>query len=106
MSDTCARWRALPFPEASPEDFVDEIHKDLAYWDAMVADTIVPVMERGARHDSGMLDLEAGLTALGGKISAAIAGSDSSAGVDRVRDYDAYLATLSAANFEARRDRG
>ncbi len=56
MGDAYDRWRGLPFPPASATDEVDELHKQLAQWDAFVADRVVPVVTRDAPCDEGVLD--------------------------------------------------
>jgi hypothetical protein len=63
-NDAYARWRNEPFPSGSTTDEVDEVHGDLAYWDAMVADTVIPIVENGAAYNSGVLDIEFGLSQL------------------------------------------
>jgi hypothetical protein len=100
-SDTAYdRWRGLAFPPGSASDHVDELHTDLAYWDSMVADTVIPVAERGEPYDSGVLDLEAGLRALAARISAvSVAASGEDAGL--LCQYAAYADALLAATTEA-----
>ncbi|MCW2528193.1 MAG: hypothetical protein JWM76_3053 [Pseudonocardiales bacterium] len=39
------------FPKLDHDDYLDQLNQDLAYWDAMVADTIIPVMEHGTVYD-------------------------------------------------------
>jgi len=47
LEQECARWRAMPFPEGSVADLLDEIHAKLAYVDAMVAETAIPLLDHG-----------------------------------------------------------
>lgn len=49
LEDACKRWRSTTFPAGSTSDELDELHAQLAYIDAMVADTAVPFMA-GRRH--------------------------------------------------------
>lgn len=81
---------------------MDELHADLAYWDAMVADAVLPVAELELPYDSGVLDLDAGLSALADRIGAV---SESASGDDAalLRRYADYASALMAANTEARR---
>lgn len=97
-----SRWRGLAFPPGSASDKVDQLHPDLAYWDSMVADTLLPVAEHKQPYDSGVLDLDAGLRALADRIAAvsAIASGDDAALLGRYADY---ASALIAANTEARR---
>jgi hypothetical protein len=97
------RWRAATFPEpSSTDDEVDDIRSDLIYWDAMVADIVIPAVQRGVAYDSGVLDLDGGLSALAEKISAALARTSGTGLVD-LRSYAAYLDLLVATNQEALR---
>ncbi len=41
------RWQAEPFPKGSKVDALDELHADLAYVDAMVAECAVPYATEG-----------------------------------------------------------
>lgn len=102
-SDTAyGRWRGLAFPPGSASEQVDELHADLAYWDSMVADTVIPVAERGQPYDPGVLDLEAGLRALADRIAAV---SVTASGYDAalLGRYADYAEALIATNTEARR---
>jgi type I site-specific restriction endonuclease len=56
-TDAYARWRNEPFPSGST---TDEVHADLAYWDAMVADTVIPIVDEEElfrEYPSDFLDL-------------------------------------------------
>ena len=97
-----ARWRGLAFPPGSSSDLVDELHADLAYWDSMVADTVLPVAEHGQPYDSGVVDLDAGLRAVADRI-AAVSVAASGAEAALLGQYGDYAAALIAANAEARR---
>jgi hypothetical protein len=100
VSDSAyARWRAQPFPNSSEDDELDELNKDLAYWDAMVADAIVPMMERGAAYDAGVLDLQAGLASCRQRLVASQRSGRSDA--LRIHQLLAYMDLLLAANAEA-----
>ena len=44
LEDACKRWRSTPFPAGSPRDELDELHAQLAYVDAMVAESVIPFM--------------------------------------------------------------
>lgn len=43
------RWMAQPFPAGSDVDELDELRSELAYADAMVADTAIPLARTGIR---------------------------------------------------------
>jgi hypothetical protein len=95
-----SRWRTASFPAGGVSETIDAAHADLAYWDAMVADTIVPITESGAAYDSGALDLSAGLSAFRQKLSeeANRAAPDEAA---VFADYAQYTELMIAANAEA-----
>lgn len=57
-------WRALPFPEGSADDELDEAHADLVYWDTMTAEAVVPMVEGSSPYGPGALDFRAGLAGL------------------------------------------
>lgn len=57
-------WRALAFPKGSAVDEIDEVHADLAYWDAITFETIGPLAENSIRYDPGVLDFRVELPAL------------------------------------------
>lgn len=40
-------WRSAAFPRGSAVDALDEIHADLALYDACVAESVVPFLDRG-----------------------------------------------------------
>src|SRR5687767_6823529 len=42
-------WRGAPMPAGSANDDLDEVHADLVAADALVADLVVPFVERGVR---------------------------------------------------------
>ena len=42
-------WRSQPFPRGSSWDPLDELHSHLAYADTMVAELIIPFVERRKR---------------------------------------------------------
>jgi hypothetical protein len=72
----------------------------------MVADTVIPVVERGTPYDSGVLDLEHGLRALADRI-AAVRAAGSAEDAARLRQYAEYADALRAATAEAQpRPRG
>ncbi|HEX4687354.1 MAG TPA: hypothetical protein VH228_11265 [Nocardioides sp.] len=90
-------WRALPFPSGSSVDEVDEAHADLAYWDAMTAETVVPMVERASAYDPGVLDFPSGLAALRDRLLVLReAVSDSEA--DVLGGYVEYVDALVAVN--------
>ncbi len=101
MTDAYERWRDMPFPEASSNDATDDLHKDLAYWDAMAAEILIPVVERGAHYDEGALDLDSGLRSLSQRITAAST-SASTEDRARLRSYDNYAEAVAAAIQEVR----
>jgi hypothetical protein len=57
-------WTSLPFPVGSSVDEVDELHADLAYWDAMTADAVLPMADDSGSYDPGVLDSQTGLADL------------------------------------------
>jgi hypothetical protein len=93
------RWRDQPFPASSVDDDLDELHKDLAYWDAMVADTIIPAIEHGARYNPGVLDLNHGLA---GYREKAVTASQQAGPAEAalIAQYLAYADLLIVANAE------
>jgi hypothetical protein len=54
-------WRSLPFPVGSSVDEVDEGHADLAYWDAMTAEAVIPLADGSGPYDPGVIDFPVGL---------------------------------------------
>lgn len=100
-----SRWRGMSFPPGSAADQVDELHAELAYWDAMVAEAVIPVVADGRPYDPGVLDLDAGLRALAERIAmvSATARGDEAA---LLRQYADYAEALTAANAEVQRSPG
>ena len=62
-------WRSQPFPSGSHDDQIDDIHAQLAYVDAVVADVVIPFVESG-RDVSVKLDVAALLNELSSRIAA------------------------------------
>jgi hypothetical protein len=50
VEEACNRWRATSFPKGSLDDELDELHAQLAYVDAMIADSAIPFLA-GSRYD-------------------------------------------------------
>ena len=102
-TDAYARWRKEPFPTGSSTDEVDEVdevHADLAYWDAMVADTVIPVVENDAAYNSGVLDIEFGLSQLKAR-TLALHERSSPSDATTLAAYQRYIELLIAANTQA-----
>jgi hypothetical protein len=97
-----SRWRGLSFPPGSATDQVDELHAELAYWDAMVADTVIPVVADGRPYDPGVLGLGAGLRALAERIAMVLATARGDEAA-LLRQYADYAQALTAVNAEALR---
>ena len=68
-----ATWRRTPFPIGSGSDEVEELHADLAMWDAFVAEAVIP-MEGGRRYDPGVHDQAAAVEDLRRRIEVGIEG--------------------------------
>jgi hypothetical protein len=49
------RWRRTPLPSGTLNEEVDELHADLAMWDAFVADAVIPMAD-GRQYDPGVHD--------------------------------------------------
>jgi len=47
LQDAYDLWRIEPFPPGSEIDELDSLHAELAYADAMVADSAIPLMTEG-----------------------------------------------------------
>lgn len=45
------RWVSLPFPDGSDDDGLDELHAQLAYADAMVAEAAQPISRNPSSRD-------------------------------------------------------
>ena len=94
-------WRGLVFPSGSANAEVDRLHASLTYWDALVANTVIPVMDQTESYDDGKVDFDTGLALLRGQLIALMTKADAA---DRVRlcDYVQYVDALVAANEEVR----
>jgi hypothetical protein len=96
FEESYRRWRDAPFPSGSTNDAVDELHAQLAQWDAFVADEVIPVAE-GHAHKPGIGSaydiakelelLRAGIEALAERV-----GPDDQA---LLRQYDDYVSLLT-----------
>lgn len=93
MMDALHHWRNAPFPEGSDDDAVDEVHAQVAQWDALVADLAIP-LERGQLVPAPVIDLRSGIaeTLLAVQGLAELAG----AGAAKLRSYAAYCELLLA----------
>jgi hypothetical protein len=91
--ETLRRWRSAAFPRGSHLDGVDELHAELAYWDAMVADAAIP-LDKGQRVPGGFLDVKAGLAELRMKLE--LCPRDSEEARDRVVRYLKLLEDVEA----------
>jgi len=91
----------MPFPEGSNRDDVDELHGDLAYWDSMVAEAVIP-MTKGVPYDEGVLDLADGVQDLLRRIEALGSTADD-ADRDLLGSYANYSRSLAAVVIAARR---
>jgi hypothetical protein len=78
---------------------LDELNKELAYWDAMVADTIIPVAQQGIPYNSGVLDLAQGLRVYRQRLLDTLA--NDAPGRASLTEHVAYADLLIAANLEA-----
>lgn len=47
LSDAYERWQAQPFPPGSELDELDELHAELGYADAMLAECAIPFVTEG-----------------------------------------------------------
>jgi hypothetical protein len=99
-NDAYGRWRNEPFPEGSTTDEVDEAHADLAYWDIMVADRVIPVVENGAAYNAGVLDIEFGLSQLHAR-TLALRERSSPSDAETLAAFQRYIELLIAANAQA-----
>ena len=93
-------WRRMPFPTGSSNDDIDELHAELATWDAFVAEAVIP-MERGRPYDPGIHDQAAEIRHLRSRIEAltpTVAGEDRESLV-AYREYcDSLMAVIAAAS--------
>jgi hypothetical protein len=94
-------WRGLIFPGGSADPAVDRLHAGLTHWDGLVANSVIPVMDRTENYDPGAVDFDAGLALLRRQMSTLM---PSAADEDRLllRDYVEYVDALMAANAEVR----
>ena len=46
LPDAYAAWRREPFPRASSDDVVDELHANLALADSWIAESVIPFVEQ------------------------------------------------------------
>jgi hypothetical protein len=73
--DAYHRWLGSPFPSGSDDDGLDEIHAQLAYADAMVADSAIPLAKdlrpSGNVPDRVRVELRAAMARLDGYIAGA-----------------------------------
>jgi hypothetical protein len=47
FEDSVTAWRGQPFPPGSSNEQLDELHADLAVADTWVAESVIPLVERG-----------------------------------------------------------
>jgi hypothetical protein len=94
-------WRGLAFPAGSANVAVDRLHAGLTYWDALVANSVIPVMDKTERYDAGAIDFDTGLALLRSQINVLMQAAE---GGDRSQlgDYVEYVDALTAANAEVR----
>ncbi len=93
MMGALQHWRTTPFPEGSDDDSVDEVHAQIAQWDAFVADLAIP-LERGRLVPAPAIDLRSGIaeTLLEVQGLAQLAGAEAA----RLCSYAAYCELLLA----------
>ena len=93
-------WIAAPFPEGSATDEdADDLKSDLAYWDYIVADTVLPFVNGGGWREPPV-DVRSGIGDMR-KRTQELAGRAKSDEVDRVRRYEDYITLLATVYDEA-----
>ncbi len=87
------RWTSMPFPDGSDDDGLDELHAQLAYADAMVAEAAEPIAKNRARSgrvpDQVVLELLSVISR-----AAEYASSDSEGYVRLASTYSIYADAL------------
>ena len=96
-------WQRLRFPTGSADDAVDEAHADLAYWDAMTADAVIPLAKGRGRYDPGLLDFRAGLARFRSELLSLQAASDEEASA-KFASYLEFVDALIAVHIWAAGD--
>jgi hypothetical protein len=94
-------WLETPMPAGSTTDDVDELKADLAYWDHMVAETVLPYVNDGVWREPPV-DVHTGLAAVRQRVTNC-ARSATVANVELLRQYDAYAGLLATVYAEAER---
>jgi hypothetical protein len=82
---------------ASLVEEVDEVHKELAYWDAMTAEAVVPMIKRSAPYDPGVVDFVSGLAGLRYRLVVLAERNDMDR--ERLDAYVEYADALAAVNL-------
>jgi hypothetical protein len=96
------KWRAASFPSGSSDDVVDELHAQLAQWDAFAADAMVPFAD-GRGFEPGQLDISSGLAELRDRVDALAATADPE-NAKRLSEYLDYCDLLRSAYQAAERE--
>lgn len=104
FDDAYKEWRQAPFPKGSSDDAVDELHAELAQWDAFVADEVIAIAD-GRTPQPGVVDIRAELDSFQMKIAGVEANSHGAAR-EQLAAYRHYCALLINVYREAQRHRG
>ncbi len=97
-------WRSLSFPVGSSVDEVDEAHADLAYWDAMTAEAVIPMADGSEVYDPGVLDFQTGLAQFRERL-VGLRATASASESETLAAYVEYVDALSAVHSWASQER-
>jgi hypothetical protein len=97
-------WRSLSFPVGSSVDAVDEAHADLAYWDAMTAEAVIPLADGSGTYDPGVIDFPAGLAQLRERL-VGLQATASASESGTLKQYIEYVDALAAVHSWASGER-
>jgi hypothetical protein len=94
-------WLDAPMPHGSATDDVDELKADLAYWDYVVAETVLPYADDGVWTEAPV-DVRHGIADLRKRVHER-ARSASGRDVELLHKYDSYAGLLADVYTEAER---
>jgi hypothetical protein len=94
FDDTYNQWRAASFPNGSANDAVDELHAQLAQWDALVADEVIPIAGGHSHRPGAVNNIAMELETLCARIGSLVDGIGP-ADQELLRQYGEYCALLS-----------
>jgi hypothetical protein len=101
LDDAYKTWRAQPFPPASVDHELSDLHVDLGLVDAWVAEAVIPFVER-RRYMFAAADLRAGILGVRDRAHA-LAASRNGHDADLARCYVAYAEQLDVVYAQLER---